>query len=78
MTGDQTRPAASCFRPAHSDGLDVSLCGAWQTWNNFDTARIPQSRRHVSRPVFAVFATPTLLPITDILVKYGHLLIGYR
>ena len=38
----------------------------------------PASLNHVVtfHDAFAVFATPTMLPITDFLVKWGHLLIG--
>ena len=56
-------------------GWTFLYAGAWQIWDNFDTAGF---LNHVVtfHAVFAVFATPTLLPITDTLVKYGHLLIG--
>ena len=56
-------------------GWTFLYAGAWQIWNNFDTAGF---LNHVVtfHDVFAVFATPALLPFTDFMVKWGHLLIG--
>jgi len=56
-------------------GWTFLYAGAWQIWDNFDTAGF---LGHVVtfHNFFAIFATPTLLPITDFLVKWGHLLIG--
>jgi len=56
-------------------GWTFLYAGAWQIWDNFDTAGF---LNHVEtfHDAFAVFATPTVLPITDFLVKWGHLLIG--
>ena len=56
-------------------GWTFLYAGAWQIWDNFDTAKFLD---HVVtfHSVFAVFGTPTMLPITDFLVKWGHLLIG--
>jgi thiosulfate dehydrogenase (quinone) large subunit len=49
--------------------------GVWQIWDNFDTAGF---LNHVVtfHDVFAIFARPAVLPVTDFLVKWGHLLIG--
>ncbi|MFZ3357667.1 MAG: DoxX family protein [Xanthobacteraceae bacterium] len=56
-------------------GWTFLYAGAWQIWDNFDTAGF---LNHVVtfHSVFAVFATPALLPFTDFMVKWGHLLIG--
>lgn len=56
-------------------GWTFLYAGAWQIWENFDTAGF---LNHVVtfHNVFTVFATPALLPVTDFLVKWGHLLIG--
>ncbi|HTZ03594.1 MAG TPA: DoxX family protein [Xanthobacteraceae bacterium] len=56
-------------------GWTFLYAGAWQIWENFDTAGF---LNHVVtfHSVFALFASPAMLPITDILVKWGHLLIG--
>jgi thiosulfate dehydrogenase [quinone] large subunit len=56
-------------------GWTFLYAGAWQLWENFDTAGF---LNHVVtfHAFFAVFATPALLPMTDFLVKWGHLLIG--
>jgi thiosulfate dehydrogenase (quinone) large subunit len=49
--------------------------GTWQILDNFDTAGF---LNHVVtfHGVFALFAAPAVLPVTDFLVKWGHLLIG--
>lgn len=56
-------------------GWTFLYAGLWQIRDNFDTAGFLD---HVVtfHNAFAVFATPTMLPITDFLVKWGHLLIG--
>jgi thiosulfate dehydrogenase (quinone) large subunit len=56
-------------------GWTFLYAGAWQLWDNFDTAGF---LNHVVtfHSFFSMFAQPTLLPITDFLVKWGHLLIG--
>ena len=56
-------------------GWTFLYAGVWQIWDNFDTAGF---LNHVVtfHAAFAVFGTPTMLPITDLLVKWGHLLIG--
>jgi len=56
-------------------GWTFLYAGAWQIRENFDTAGF---LNHVVtfHDFFAVFATPTVLPVTDFLVKWGHLLIG--
>jgi len=49
--------------------------GAWQIWENFSPAGF---LAHVVtfHAFFAPFAAPAMLPYTDFLVKWGHLLIG--
>jgi thiosulfate dehydrogenase (quinone) large subunit len=56
-------------------GWTFLYAGVSQIWNNFDTAGF---LNHVVtfHNFFSMFATPTMLPITDFLVKWGHLLIG--
>lgn len=56
-------------------GWTFLYAGTWQIWDNFDTAGF---LNHVVtfHGFFQLFATPTMLPITDLLVKWGHLLIG--
>jgi thiosulfate dehydrogenase [quinone] large subunit len=56
-------------------GWTFLYAGVWQIWENFDTAGF---LNHVVtfHAAFAVFATPAILPFTDFLVKWGHLLIG--
>jgi thiosulfate dehydrogenase (quinone) large subunit len=56
-------------------GWTFLYAGAWQIWDNFDTAGF---LNHVVtfHDFFSIFAQPALLPVTDILVKWGHLLIG--
>jgi thiosulfate dehydrogenase (quinone) large subunit len=56
-------------------GWTFLYAGIWQIWDNFDTAGF---LNHVVtfHDVFAVFATPAILPFTDFMVKWGHLLIG--
>jgi thiosulfate dehydrogenase (quinone) large subunit len=56
-------------------GWTFLYAGLWQIWDNFDTAGF---LNHVVtfHDVFAVFATPAILPFTDFMVKWGHLLIG--
>lgn len=56
-------------------GWTFLYAGVWQIWENFDTAGF---LNHVVtfHDVFAVFAAPAILPYTDFLVKWGHLLIG--
>jgi thiosulfate dehydrogenase (quinone) large subunit len=56
-------------------GWTFLYAGVWQIWENFDTAGF---LNHVVtfHDEFAIFAAPAVLPITDFLVKWGHLLIG--
>lgn len=56
-------------------GWTFLYAGSWQILQNFDTAGF---LNHVVtfHDFFAHFATPTVLPYTDFLVKWGHLLIG--
>ena len=56
-------------------GWTFLYAGVSQIWENFDTAGF---LNHVVtfHDFFAVFATPAMLPYTDFLVKWGHLLIG--
>jgi thiosulfate dehydrogenase [quinone] large subunit len=56
-------------------GWTFLYAGAWQLWDNFDTAGF---LNHVVtfHSFFSIFAQPALLPITDFMVKWGHLLIG--
>ncbi len=56
-------------------GWTFLYAGAWQIWDNFDTAGF---LNHVVtfHDFFSVFAQPAVLPVTDFLVKWGHLLIG--
>ncbi|HUI14551.1 MAG TPA: DoxX family protein [Xanthobacteraceae bacterium] len=56
-------------------GWTFLYAGAWQIWDNFDTAKFLD---HVVtfHAFFSIFGQPTVLPITDFLVKWGHLLIG--
>jgi len=56
-------------------GWTFLYAGIWQIWENFDTAGF---LNHVVtfHDFFSVFARPAMLPYTDFLVKWGHLLIG--
>ncbi len=56
-------------------GWTFLYAGVWQIWDHFDTAGF---LNHVVtfHAVFALFATPAILPFTDFMVKWGHLLIG--
>lgn len=56
-------------------GWTFLYAGAWQIWTNFDTAGF---LNHVVtfHAFFSMFAQPAMLPVTDFLVKWGHLLIG--
>jgi thiosulfate dehydrogenase [quinone] large subunit len=56
-------------------GWTFLYAGTWQLWENFDTAGF---LNHVVtfHAFFSVFAAPAVLPFTDFLVKWGHLLIG--
>jgi len=56
-------------------GWTFLYAGAWQIWDNFDTAGF---LNHVVtfHNLFAFFAQPAVLPVTDFLVKWGHMLIG--
>jgi thiosulfate dehydrogenase [quinone] large subunit len=56
-------------------GWTFLYAGVWQIWQNYDTAGFLNSVVTFHN-VYAVFATPAMLPITDFLVKWGHLLIG--
>jgi len=56
-------------------GWTFLYAGAWQIWLNYDTAGF---LHHVVtfHDAFSFFAQPAMLPFTDFLVKWGHLLIG--
>ncbi len=56
-------------------GWTFLYAGTWQIWTNFDTAGF---LNHVVtlHAFFSIFAQPAVLPLTDFLVKWGHLLIG--
>jgi thiosulfate dehydrogenase (quinone) large subunit len=56
-------------------GWTFLYAGLWQIRDNYDTAGF---LNHVVtfHDFFAVFAKPAVLPYTDFLVKWGHLLIG--
>lgn len=56
-------------------GWTFLYAGCWQIRQNFDTAGF---LNHVVtfHAFFAHFAAPAVLPYTDFLVKWGHLLIG--
>ena len=56
-------------------GWTFLYAGASQILTNFDTAGF---LNHVVtfHDFFSTFAQPTILPYTDFLVKWGHLLIG--
>jgi thiosulfate dehydrogenase (quinone) large subunit len=56
-------------------GWTFLYAGVWQIWENYDTTGF---LNHVVtfHDAFAVFAQPAVLPFTDFLVKWGHLLIG--
>lgn len=56
-------------------GWTFLYAGASQIWENFDTAGFLD---HVVtfHSFFSIFAQPAVLPVTDFLVKWGHLLIG--
>jgi thiosulfate dehydrogenase (quinone) large subunit len=56
-------------------GWTFIYAGASQIWTNFDTAGF---LNHVVtfHYFFSFFAQPAMLPYTDFLVKWGHLLIG--
>lgn len=56
-------------------GWTFLYAGAWQIWDNFDTAGF---LNHVVtfHAFFSIFAQPAVLPLTDVMVKWGHLLIG--
>lgn len=56
-------------------GWTFLYAGVWQIWQNYDTAGFLNSVV-TFHDLYAVFAKPGLLPITDFLVKWGHLLIG--
>jgi len=56
-------------------GWTFLYAGVWQIWENNSAAGFLQ---HVVtfHHFFAIFATPEMLPYTNILMKLGHLLIG--
>jgi thiosulfate dehydrogenase (quinone) large subunit len=56
-------------------GWTFLYAGIWQISENFDTAGF---LNHVVtfHAFFSIFAQPAMLPFTDFLVKWGHLLIG--
>ena len=56
-------------------GWTFLYAGIWQIWENYDAAGF---LNHVVtlHDFFAVFAKPAALPYTNLLMKWGHLLIG--
>ena len=56
-------------------GWTFLYAGTWQIWENYSAASF---LNHVVtfHDFFAAFATPTVLPFTNFLMKWGHLLIG--
>lgn len=56
-------------------GWTFLYAGVWQIWENYSAAGFLQ---HVVtfHSFFANFATPAMLPYTNFLMKWGHLLIG--
>jgi len=56
-------------------GWTFLYAGVRQVSGNFDVADF-LSHVDTLHNFYAIFATPTMLPITDFLVKWGHLLIG--
>ena len=56
-------------------GWTFLYAGIWQIWDNYDAAGF---LNHVVtlHDFFALFATPAVLPYTNFLMKWGHLLIG--
>lgn len=56
-------------------GWTFLYAGAWQIWENYSAAGF---LNHVVtfHAFFAIFATPAVLPFTDCLMRWGHLLIG--
>lgn len=56
-------------------GWTFLYAGAWQIWENYSAAGF---LNHVVtfHDFFATFAAPAVLPFTDFLMKWGHLLIG--
>lgn len=56
-------------------GWTFLYAGSWQVMQNYDAAGF---LGHVKtfHDFFANFATPTVLPYTNFLMKWGHLLIG--
>ncbi len=56
-------------------GWTFLYAGIWQIWESFDTAGF---LNHVVtfHDFFSVFARPAVVPYTNFLVKWGHLLIG--
>jgi thiosulfate dehydrogenase (quinone) large subunit len=56
-------------------GWTFLYAGVWQIWTNFDTAGF-LNRVVTFHDFFSIFAAPAMLPYTDFLVKWGHLLIG--
>lgn len=56
-------------------GWTFLYAGTWQIWENYGAAGF---LNHVVtfHDFFATFATPMVLPFTNFLMKWGHLLIG--
>lgn len=56
-------------------GWTFLYAGTWQIWENYSAAGF---LNHVVtfHSFFSVFAAPAVLPVTDVLMKWGHLLIG--
>ena len=56
-------------------GWTFLYAGSWQILQNYSAGGF---LNHVVtfHDFFAAFATPTMLPLTDFLMKWGHLLIG--
>ena len=56
-------------------GWTFLYAGIWQIWQNYDIAGFLNSVV-TFHDLYAVFAKPAVLPVTNFLVKWGHLLIG--
>ena len=56
-------------------GWTFLYAGVWQIWENYDATGF---LNHVVtfHDFFAVFTKPAVLPFTNLLMKWGHLLIG--
>ena len=56
-------------------GWTFLYAGTWQIWEHYSAAGF-LGHGVTFHNFFAIFATPAVLPVTDFLMKWGHLLIG--